>query len=557
MKLHSPLWFLLFTALFVVQILPRLWGDSLTNDEPMELTNGYFYWTHGDVVSHAHHPPFFKALEALPLLFLHLKEPTGSSDALDRAYKFCFRDNLGQLGALTFLGRLSSLLLGSGLGFLLFKMTRAEPLPVLGAALGLWAFDPTFSAFSALAIADVPLAFFFLAALLAFTRAQEGNSWKSPLAAGVLSGMAVTCKFSGLVLLPVFLVLDFSLFFSRPSRPGLSPSANGQGVSGRSFIKRWLGGLVGFGLWVFLAYLPGTLCLPDHLFPFHYFWNGFQEMAHYQGHPVYFMGQVARTNHWAYFPTALMLKTPLPFLILLAAGFILMVSRKIRLPLWQWMPGVVFFAAMIPTQDLGVRYLLPAYPFFMIVASKAFGWLWEKTGEKQLWKTALAGLGIFQAASVGLNFPHAISYFNELVTPERKFFWLGDSNLDISQDLKRLAETARQKGWGKLKLAYLGGVDPSAYGLSWQPWREGDLVKPRPGEVYAVNASFFQLAPAFYPSTLSIATDWLSQEAPTGRINDTWYYFEIPGKPEPGLGGYVDSVPFQQSRGYAPLDAGP
>ncbi len=585
MKSHSFLWYLLFAALFAVQVLPRLWTDSLTNDEPMEITNGYFYLTHGDVVSHAHHPPLSKALESLPLLALRWKEPAAPADALDRAYKFCFRDNPGRLGTLAFLGRLSSLLLGLGLGFLLFRTTRAEPLPVFGAALGLWALDPTFSAFSALALADVPLAFFFLAALLSFTRAQESNSWKSALAAGVLSGMAVTCKFSGLVLLPVFLILELSqqLFptlkkggeggirfhqrgktkLTPPGSPSFKegkkeqPRFSASALSWPTFFQKWSLGLAGFGLWVFLIYLPGTLCLPGHLFPFHYFWDGFQEMAHYKGHPVYFMGQVGRVNHWAYFPTAFVLKTPLPFLILLAGGSALMVFRKIRLPLWQWMPGVAFFAAMIPTQDLGVRYLLPAYPFFMFVAAKAFGWLWERAGKKRLGKAALAGLGIFQAASVGLNFPHAVSYFNDLVTPERKFFWLGDSNLDISQDLKRLAETARQRGWDKVKLAYLGGVDPSAYGLSWEPWREGDLVKPRPGEVYAVNAGFFQLAPAFYPDTLSIAADWLSQETPTGRINDTWYYFEIPGRREPGLGGYVDSVPFQQSRGYAPLGAGP
>lgn len=101
MKPHSPLWLFLFSALFAVQIIPRFWGDSLTNDEPMEITNGFFYLTHGDVLSHAKHPPFSKALEALPLLALHLKESQDSTDAMDRAYQFFFKDNVGQLGAIT------------------------------------------------------------------------------------------------------------------------------------------------------------------------------------------------------------------------------------------------------------------------------------------------------------------------------------------------------------------------------------------------------------------------------------------------------------------------
>ncbi|HJT25180.1 MAG TPA: hypothetical protein VJ873_11440, partial [bacterium] len=74
MKSRSSLWFFLFAVLFSLQIIPRWWSDSLTNDEPLEITNGYFYLTHGDVLSHYKHPPFSKALEALPLLALHLKE---------------------------------------------------------------------------------------------------------------------------------------------------------------------------------------------------------------------------------------------------------------------------------------------------------------------------------------------------------------------------------------------------------------------------------------------------------------------------------------------------
>ena len=573
MKSHSLPWFLLFAFLFALQIIPRFWGDSLTNDEPMEITNGFYYLTQGDVLSHAKHPPFSKALQALPLLAFHLKEPQGSADAMNRAYTFFFRDNLGQLRAMTIGGRLSSLILGLGIGFLLFKITRKSPLPVLLFALSLWAFDPTISAFSGLALADIPVAFFFLASILAFKRSQEDGSWKPAFFAGILSGMAVTCKFSGLVLIPLFLILEIfsptrrqeSHRFKHNQKPKhvlrisgfpFFPLASWR-LGGENFKKRWLWGTAGFGLWIFLLYLPGTLCLPGHLSPFHYFWDGFREMAGYKGHPVYFMGQVGRENHWAYFPVAFLIKNPLPFLALLGAGLGLMAFRRSQFPLWQWMPGVLFFAAIMPTQDLGIRYLLPAYPFFILVASQAAGWLWEKSGKKRVWKIALAGLALFQVASVGLNFPHPISYFNELVSPEGKFFWLGDSNLDISQDLGRLTATAKQKGWEKVKLAYLGGVDPSAYGLPWEPWREGDLKAPQPGTIYAVNASFFQLAPALYPETMPIATGWLSQASPSGKINDTWYYFEIPGKREPSLGNFVMSVPFQQNRGYAPLKPSP
>jgi hypothetical protein len=549
MKSRSFAWFFLFALIFSIQVIPRFWGDSLTNDEPMEIANGYFYLIHGDVVSHAKHPPLSKALEALPLLVLDLKEPEGAADAMNRAYAFFFSDNLGRLQAMTFWGRLPSFLLGLGIGFLLFIISRNQSFPVLLSAMGLWSFDPTLSAFSGFAMADVPVAFFFLASVLAFVKFQENGFLKFYLLTGVLSGMAVTCKFSALVLLPVFSILEITSWMKKkpnPKKPDLQ--------NPREIMIHWFSGLAGFGLWIFLLYLPGTLRLPDHLSPFHYFWDGFLEMAGYKGHPVYFMGEVGRVNHWAYFPTAFLLKNPLPFLVLLGAGFVLMALRRISCPPWQWVPGIVFLAAILPTQDLGIRYLLPAYPFFILVAAQAAGWVWGKAGKNPLWRAGLVALAFYQVVSVGLNFPHAVSYFNELVPPESKFFWLGDSNLDISQDLRRLGQTAKQRNWGKVKLAYLGGVDPSAYGLSWEPWREEDLKGPQIGNVYAVNASFFQLAPGLYPETLPIATGWMSEAIPSGKINDTWYYFEVPGQRGRDEGNFLPSVPFQQNRGLAPLN---
>jgi hypothetical protein len=163
----------------------------------------------------------------------------------------------------------------------------------------------------------------------------------------------------------------------------------------------------------------------------------------------------------------------------------------------------------------------------------------------------VAGLLLWQAASVGFNFPHTLSYFNELVPPSRKLQYLGDSNLDWGQDLIRLAQTARERNWGKVKLAYLGGVDPKVYGLDWEPFQKEDLLKPQPGMVYAVNASFYQLGPVAFPSTLPIVESWLNKTEPTGKVADSWYYFEIPGKRrETKDKSWLPSAPFLQYRGY-------
>jgi len=96
-----------------------------------------------------------------------------------------------------------------------------------------------------------------------------------------------------------------------------------------------------------------------------------------------------------------------------------------------------------------------------------------------------------------------------------------------------------------------GATYPQVYGLDWQPWMASDLEGPQPGTVYAINASFLQLAPMAYPSARPIATGWIAERAPTGKVGDSWYYFEIPGKSlKKANDRMLASVPFLQYRGY-------
>src|ERR1019366_6113946 len=170
-----------------------------------------------------------------------------------------------------------------------------------------------------------------------------------------------------------------------------------------------------------------------------------------------------------------------------------------------------------------------------LVAGQGAAWMWNKTGRKVSanWRYGIIGLILWQTASVAFNFPHPICYFNELVVPDQKIHFLGDSNLDWGQDLKRLAATAKERKWAKVRLAYLGGADPKVYGLDWEPWRKSDLEGPQPGIVYALNASFYQLAPTAYPPTRNIALSWINEKPFSGKIGDSWFYFEIPGEAKP------------------------
>ncbi len=70
--------FLFFALFFSIQTIPRLSSDAPTNDEPVDLGDGYYYWK-GDVISDARlHPPFAKALQGLPLYGLKLESKMGA-----------------------------------------------------------------------------------------------------------------------------------------------------------------------------------------------------------------------------------------------------------------------------------------------------------------------------------------------------------------------------------------------------------------------------------------------------------------------------------------------
>jgi hypothetical protein len=179
---------------------------------------------------------------------------------------------------------------------------------------------------------------------------------------------------------------------------------------------------------------------------------------------------------------------------------------------------------------MGLRLILPIYPFCILMAGRAGEWMGSERKANRVLPLLWGGLLLLQALSVGLRFPNQVSYFNEMVPPDRRLYWLGDSNLDFGQDTQRLAQAVQAHGWDHVKLAYFGPTNPDLYGMKWNYWTQKDLQAPQPGWVYLINDEMIQLGTAFLPDASEILKNWIAQAKPTGQIADTWYYFEIPGK---------------------------
>ena len=533
---HSFLIFLLFAFLFGLQVWPRLGQDSPAGDEPVDVGDGYYYWK-GDVISDARHPPLAKGLQALPLLAMGLdsKDHLQSATYERRDHRFLFVLNRDRFETILAVSRSVTLLFGLGIGLTLFLILRFESAPLLWTALILWAFEPALLAFSGLVLADVPLTFFFLICAWRFQRLLESPSRPGAIISGFLTALAVAAKFSAVLLLPLYLMLEWT------HRKSLKPSGR---KNLNPLWRRWVWGLGAAVLTLALIYLPGTLVIPGFRDPLSYFWDGFTSMASFSEHPTYFRGILSTENHWAYYPAAFLLKSPIPFLILLAAAGVLAFSGRLKIPAWQWISPILFFAALTPFHNIGLREILPVYPFFILVAARAGEWMWSRRPQgSRVFPILVSGLLLIQVISVGTSFPSTLSYFNELVPPDKKIYWLGDSNLDIGQDTKRMAEEARARGWDHIKLAAFGTVDPSLYGMKWDYWTQRDLAGPQPGWVYLVNAEFIQLGRAFMPQSGPVLDGWLLKIPPSGRIGDTWYFFIVPGTPRPDPSPRVYSAP--------------
>ena len=164
------------------------------------------------------------------------------------------------------------------------------------------------------------------------------------------------------------------------------------------------------------------------------------------GHDGYLFGERRLSGWWYYFPVVLFFKTPIPFLILAAWGLVVLVWRQDTLAL---VPVALLAVSMTSHINIGVRHILPIYPFLTIAAAVAVVALWPR-------RRVLVGLLLgWYFIATALAHPDYLPYFNEAAGrhPERI---AADSNLDWGQDLLRLEEYAKRQQLRPLYVEYWG-----------------------------------------------------------------------------------------------------
>ena len=199
-------------AVMLLLMLASTQGDSLTFDEPAHIAAGYAYVRYRDARLNHEHPPLVKVLAALPLLAAAPRFPLASSawqeannGQWETAHIFLYESG-NDPHRITALARLGPMAIALVLGLVLFLWTRrwaGDGAALL--ALFLLVFSPTILAHGRLVTTDVAAAFGVLLASLAFTRFLTAPGVKTGFMAGMGLGLALLCKFSTVLLIPLML----------------------------------------------------------------------------------------------------------------------------------------------------------------------------------------------------------------------------------------------------------------------------------------------------------------------------------------------------------------
>ena len=522
----------------VILQIATLRQESQTFDEGVHLAAGYRYWNTGDFSLNVEHPPLQKLLSAAPLFLLRPPLPTDEKLLLDQSeYARAFLFGGGADGdRLLFYGRLPTVALSVFLMIAVAWATRRYfGAPAALGALWLCALDPNLIAHGRYVTTDMISALLFFLTVVLWL-----NYWLAPSARGAVwaalaGGLAVGAKFSMLLLVP--LIPGFLLLHAILLRPGWR-------VMGRSLAVLAVAAMVAMVM-VAGLYAPETWrvfqgrtinvaaeTLASFTFPPSTYLTGLRTLMDHnrEGHTAFLLGQVSDQGWWYYFPVVFAVKSPIVVLLLsvmLAGIGLWKLPSILRTPatgfVWALfaLAPLAYFAVTLNSRiNLGVRHLLPMYPFLYVLGMAALAALLPL---RRYLLVAGAVIGL-QAVESAVVYPDYLGFFNVAAGGSSAGpRYLLDSNIDWGQDLKKL-RTYMDKHPGPVCLEYFGSVEPKHYGIHYEylpkTWDKDE--RERLDCIGVISHTLLRdlyIRPGSY--------EWLRQRPQIGRIGSSLAVYDL------------------------------
>jgi hypothetical protein len=479
----------------IVEVRTAL-GETQTWDEGIHIWSGYAYLTQGDYSWNTEHPPLVKLVSALPLLRLGLASPPspakpGTGDQVEYGRQFLYK-NRRDADTILIAARSVNILLTLLFLTAVAWWTRRRWGSAAGlCAAALCAFDPNLIAHGRYVTTDYPLTAFFFFACVLWVEYLESGGRARLLAASAAIAIAMVVKFSAVLLVPSLVLLCVVCWIRRPAEfpvrrlliAGVTVFAvltvTVAIVYWPETVRCFRGNVARLEkvvnqdnfIGLTLAWLGGKLNLPAHDYLL-----GLARVAEHNtgGHPSYLLGMRSNTGFWYYFPVAFAVKSTLAawaaLLLVAALGAWAVFRRGLRaitpMALGLAVPPLLFFAfSMTSAINLGMRHILPIYPFLYVgMAVLATRHLQSRTG--QVMAAAVLAIAVVQIGECASIYPDYLAFFNAAGGgPGHGPEYLVDSNIDWGQDVKKLVHWLDQHGTRRVRVHYFGNAIMPYYGI--------------------------------------------------------------------------------------------
>ena len=498
--------------LLAVELFVPAREQSQTPDEANHLLGGVRSWKYGDFGTNPEHPPFAKLVAALPVLRVSSPPAIGytqyfKSDNFGNGAKFLYTHDADDL---LWRSRAAISVFTFALALLVLAAASEMFGPGTGpVALLIFVFEPTLLAHGALVTTDMAATCCFFAAVYAYYRwRKHPTAWRI-VVCGIAGGLALAAKHSGLFLIPVLLVLALVDLLASNKSSACSSQREGHNQWRKHAVETALSlafvGVLAYAiLWAFYGFRyqarPGALVMVPtlgeyavsthsafveavisrlaawHLFPEAYLFGLVDIADAFKRDPMFLLGTDYATGRWFYFPIAFSIKSTLGFLaLLLVAPFLkeLWKAGKWRTTTYLLLPALMYFGvSLASTMNIGIRHILPVYPFFVLIAAAATVILVRMRS----WGVYAAGaVLLFHMASSAHVFPYYLTYANEAWGgPTNTYRLLTDSNADWGQGLRAAKSYLDAHGIQDCWFAHYGwNVNPAYYNIPCKPLPEG------------------------------------------------------------------------------------
>ena len=469
--------------------------ESLTFDEADHMFAGYMMWKAGDYGLNPEHPPLVKLLATVPVLGGDLWIPPQQGRYFKQEAYLSGRDwvarNDGSSQRMVFKMRLAAGLLALALSLVVFATAREFFGTEAGLiALALVVFDPNVLAHSAFVTTDIGVSMFFLASIYTFYRYVKKPTLVRLLVAGLVAGLLLATKHSGILLAPMLLMLMAWEVVTAPKETRGKVVLRLCGA----FAAIVLIGVV--VLWSFYGFRyaarPGGLAFTTvadyvkpisplnaavvmgfahlHLLPESYLIGLVDVKRMAEFYPTFAFGKNFAHGQWWYFPAVILIKTTLGFLALVALAFFAVAVGKLRKGrelMYVLVPPIFYLlVAIVASIDIGARHILPVDTFMFVFAA---GGIVALAAGSRRWMWVGAALLVAHVISSLTVFPNYIAYANEAWGgPKNVHNLLSDANADWAQQLYQVKEWQDKHPSKECWFAYFAHpeIDPAMYGIN-------------------------------------------------------------------------------------------